>query len=569
MGDDNEIRDLIRKESETFLERALRETKDLGQTYDFEYEFGRTKKNKSFLVVGATILTILILGVASIAVTRMIEQRTRSMPVDVRAFEDMNLKDLLDTAKRNESDKERATVEYQNLQDELKSGLDAADRDLRASLDSIAAFGLSADEQAAREKEARAAADAKKRELRSRLEPQIKAKKAQIDAIQDKIDQYDQKLSAQAKRQQEVLANERRLYDEEKKRLIASYESRISDLETARRADAQAMKKQRDDLAASLTARWNPVFDSARDRALIGEGAVRKALSEPLPFPSYLRQTAILSPEAEARIQKSYADFLYLSSKLRSIPYRNSVPPALARMEQEVRDSISAYRELLNKSSKGLEDRDRQIAELQARAASTDRLLERYTWSVSEFVRQNPEGGYILDPRDPENVSVALNPAVPVADGNLGYVFRTNERIIATLAFSVKDGKLRARVLELSKGERLMPFDPILIRLDASSLPVASPVVPTALPPAAASGAEDATGTPIPETPSGEPSSSIEAPATTETAPSPSSSAPESSAETPDSAGTQSSTTSSVTSTAAPSEEAIVPEAQTNQGGSP
>ncbi len=117
MGDDNEIRQLIRRESEAFLHQARKQTTDLGTRYDFEAEFSRTKKNRQLLVTFVTLATIVLFGGAAFLTARLIQERTRSMPVDVQAFEDINLRDLLDTAKRNESDLDRAKLELKALEE--------------------------------------------------------------------------------------------------------------------------------------------------------------------------------------------------------------------------------------------------------------------------------------------------------------------------------------------------------------------------------------------------------------------------------------------------------------------
>jgi len=400
------------------------------------------------------------------------------MPVDVQAFEAINLKDLLDTAKKNDADLERTKIELASIEAELAAAIESAERDYRGAMESVRAQGLGAEEEKAGIDAALKTSETKKREARNRFAAPIAAKKAQIAAIQKRIDSYDQKLTEQAKKQQEVLANERKVFEDDKKRIVKAYEAQLADLEAARIRDAKSLKKQREDLAATLTARWNPIFDTNRDKTILGDDPSRGKLTEGPAFPPYLRGAGLLDASAESRINRSYDDFLYMSKRLRAVPYINSVPPILKRMEEEARRAVSELKSLLQGSSRGLEDRDKKIAELNSRAAAAEAALERYRWSVSEFVRTNTDGGYVLDSRNPENVSVVINPAIPVVNGSLGYVFRSSERAIAVLSFTVKDGTIRARVVELAPGQRLLPFDPILVSLSGK---ISTSPIPTSV----------------------------------------------------------------------------------------
>ena len=58
---------------------------------------------------------------------------------------------------------------------------------------------------------------------------------------------------------------------------------------------------------------------------------------------------------------------------------------------------------------------------------------------------------------------MAMNPAVPVAEGSMAYIVRQGTASIGSLSFYLKDGQLRARLVELAPGEALKAFDPIVV----------------------------------------------------------------------------------------------------------
>ncbi len=485
MGDDNEIRQIIRRESDTFLQKALLETKDFGSRYDFETEFAKTKRNRSFLVWGVTIATILALGAAAFGVTRVIQRQAAAAPVDIKAFADLNLKDLLDTAKRNDNDMTQAKQELASLDYDYRTGLETADRSYAAAVESIKARNLSAGQENREIGAATAARDAAKRKLRDGYLPAAAAIKTQIADIQSKIDKYDQRMMSQAKQQQAVLDNERQLSDMQMKKQAALYTAQIADIKAARVRDIAALKRQKDALVAALTARYNPTFDDARSTALLGAWKAPPDPGLPPALPPYLEDQGFMDAGSSVRMDQSLSDFRYISDKLGSIPYLNSVPPALSRMESEALSAIATYRAALVKTASGLEELDARILELTAAAKAAQDALDQYRWAVSEVLRSRGEGGFIVDPRDPSSILVELDPALPAQDGSTGYAVR-DDKIVAHLGFFLKDGMLRARVTDSNPASAgLQAFDVIVVDAAAQESPSA-PVAPngSAAPPA-------------------------------------------------------------------------------------
>ncbi len=462
MGDDNEIRQLIRRESEAFLARAFKEAEQKGSAYDFEREFAQTAKNKSLVVLVATFATLVALGGVAFGVTRIIERRTAAAPVDVTAFEDLNLKDILDTAKRNESEMERSRLEMAKLDYELKTGVEASDRNYQAAAESIQALGLPSSEESRRLKEAQAAAAREKKQIRDAYSAKAKAKQAEIAELQKRIDQYDSRLMEQAKKQQELLDAERRLFDIEKQKQASVYEARIAEIAGARTKDVATLKRQKDELAASLTSRYNPKLTDERSDSLLSGYKPPSAIAPQADMNPYIESSGVAAQGTGAALRRSFSDFLYLSSKIRAVPYINSVPPALARMEAEARESVALYSGALARAGNGLQERDARIRELLARAEAAEKALASYKWAIDQYVRASQEGGYVLDPRDPAGLTVSLNPGVPVSEGSVGYVVR-GDKAVATIKFFTKEGTTRARVVEVAEGESIRPFDAVLV----------------------------------------------------------------------------------------------------------
>ena len=462
MGDDNEIRQLIHREAEDFLSKAREATKDIQQIYNIEAEFAQTRKNRSLMVPLATIGTLIVLALVAWGITNWIQARTNAAPVDVAAFDDLNLKDLLDSAKRNENDMANAQSALQQMTFDQKSFLDSADRDYAAALDSAKAKASGAADLAKRTEEAKAAWTAKRAQIIASYGPRIAAKKTEITAIQAKIDKYDQRLMQQAKQQQAILDSATQKFDLEKKQIVKDYEARLADLQAHRRNDIATLTKQREDLAASLTARYNPNFKDPRMVELLSKWKAPASFGPFSPLPAYLIQAGAYSTEAAAKLDASLSDFGYIATELRKVPYLNSVPGALSRLETEGLASAAAYRNALVAAAALLQDRDAQIAALTARAVAAETERDRLDWAIGSYADAQRESGFIVDPRDPEAVILMLNPSVPVNAGSIAYVVR-GEKSVGTLKLTMSDGKLIGSVISTVAGETIQPFDSLLV----------------------------------------------------------------------------------------------------------
>ena len=86
------------------------------------------------------------------------------------------------------------------------------------------------------------------------------ANRAETAKVQARIDRYDSRSLAKARTEQAVLEGERLAFDLEKSRQAQLYESRISRIEEAGGRELAALGRKKDELAAALTSRYNPIF---------------------------------------------------------------------------------------------------------------------------------------------------------------------------------------------------------------------------------------------------------------------------------------------------------------------
>jgi len=482
MVDDNEIRQVVRNRSEQFLDEARKATRKDGQVYDLEKEFAKTRKNRSFRVVVVTLVTLAGLVLASLVVTGIIRNQTAAMPVDVKPFEDLNLGDLLDTAKKSEADLEQAKLDLSRLQAAEKTALQAIDHDLAASLDAITARHYPKAEEKKRKAQATAQAEAQKKAVRTRYDGQIADAKARVASIQSTIDSFDKRFSEQTRKQQEVLNSQARLFDLEKQNLITTYTGKIDDLETALANEQQSSKRQRDSLAASYTERWNPVFDDPDTVPLLTGFTLKDDAKAPTvaSLPSVIFESDVLGTKDAAGLDTSYGNLLLLSGKLRGISYVNSVPPALDRIEYEARLQYGVFRGALERSGTAIvtqrnraDAAEAKAAAAEAKAASAEASLERFRWAAATYLQNSHQDGCLVDCRSTDQMTVIVSASAKIADGSLADVRRPDAKdATARIAFYLKDGVTYAKLVSLATGATLKPFDTFVL---VSASPSAAP----------------------------------------------------------------------------------------------
>ncbi len=462
MGDDNEISRLIHREAEDFLSKARDATKDIREVYDLEKEFAQTRKNRSLMIPLVTFATLLVLGGIAWGVTNWIQEINNAAPVDVASFDDLNLKDLLDTAKRNENDMAGAQSDLHQLQFDLKSSLDAVEQDYQSNLENIKAKAVHPTDLATQSAAAKNDRDAKRKAIQASFAGRIAAKNAEIAAIQKKIDSYDQRLMQQAQAQQAVLDSANKKFDLERQQLVTDYEKRLNDIMTRRKNDIAALNAQRVELAANLTARYNPVFADQRMESLLAGWKAPAAYGPYAALPAYLATAGVMSQADQAKLDASLSDFGYIARQLRQVPWINSVPAALSRLEGEGLESASLYRGSLAAAAAGLEARDKMISALTDRAAAAEKARDRLQWAVGRYADIRREAGFVIDPRDSSAVVLVMSPAVPAPDGASAFVVR-GDKTIATLRLSSRGDEKIGVVQSLVDGQSIQAFDSVLV----------------------------------------------------------------------------------------------------------
>ncbi|MFO8042232.1 MAG: hypothetical protein R6U25_03440, partial [Alkalispirochaeta sp.] len=161
-----------------------------------------------------------------------------------------------------------------------------------------------------------------------------------------------------------------------------------------------------------------------------------------------------------------YTSVQELVGRLQQVPYENSVPAALTQIDRRMRDLLAQYEEIREGLQETVIGRDEVIEERESTISRQDTRISEFLFALDQFARVNGDTGYIIDPRNEENIVVYINRIRNVSVGSIGYVFRQDDEFIGTVRFEDRDGRITARLVDTADDKQLRAFDQILIDVE-------------------------------------------------------------------------------------------------------
>lgn len=158
-----------------------------------------------------------------------------------------------------------------------------------------------------------------------------------------------------------------------------------------------------------------------------------------------------------------YAAIGSILDRLRQVPYQNSVPDALRQIDRRTRDLLAGYESIREGLEETVLNRDAIIAARDTTIADQEDRIGEFLFALDELARVNGDTGYILDPRNPDDVVVYVSRIRNVEVGSIGYVFRRDDEFVGTIRFVGRDGRIGAELVDTVEDMQLRAFDKVLI----------------------------------------------------------------------------------------------------------
>ena len=238
MGNDNKITEeeksnQIHKEVMLFLGKELERIHQTSseQSYNIEKEYAKSKKNHSpfsaFMLIGCFLVVFAI----AFIMTKTISAHNEEITVSVAEFDDLNLKNLLNTVGTAQTNydnavKKRATIEG-DMTVKLKVAEDAQTNDI---------FVIDSMTRLTKKKRAELVAEAEKKyrdtvaAIHEEYEGQLAQADKEIQEYKAQLAEFDSAKVQAAQEKEKALDTERRVKELEQKKIKDQYESRIIEM---------------------------------------------------------------------------------------------------------------------------------------------------------------------------------------------------------------------------------------------------------------------------------------------------------------------------------------------------
>ncbi len=334
----NETEEQRHKDVMLFLKEELEPLKFRGNasSYNLEKEYAKTKKNKNLFVPLVLGVCILIVCLTALIMTKSIEHTNRDIKVNVEEFNDVNLKNLIDTVSRTQDQYDSAVKNKKQIENQKKAKLNSAADLYNGDLLTIQSLNLrNKKTQAAREEAARKEYEANVNAINQEFDSLLEEAQEEIDELKAELDRYDSSKVTAAQEQQKLLDSERQLQQLERKQLSDQYERRITDLENTiadnRKTHSNEMRKALTEVSEKLQSEidaLDPVLQDSHAKEIINRpiSEIRKSVKfdeHPLFAEGNVTDENLSEKVGEAR--SLYNDYKYLDKGVQDIPHKNSI----------------------------------------------------------------------------------------------------------------------------------------------------------------------------------------------------------------------------------------------------
>ena len=438
-------------------------------TYDLESEFAKTKRNKSNTVIVTLILTAVCIGLLSFFVSVYIRKQNEKVSVNVEAFDDLNLKQLLDSVSRIQNELNLALTEKNKIDATYKSEVEKAEQTRDSDLYVLDSLKLSKSEYNNR----KSGIVSRCNETLLSLNEQYEQDSANIDRkitdLTNQLAALDSANLERAQQQQAELDSQRQVYELEKNQIITEYEAIISNLnaqlQEVRDSSFAERKKAVDTITLKYQSEINaldPVIRDTEANAFVSV-ANKDYADAPVPDFSLILEQEALSEKTKFlldSLQQKYEGFNYISAFVTGLPQENSIP-SFSRAMKNYTNSIGKDTEMLVTELLAVR------SSAQEEALGLKKLVDAYNYYIDTQLKSVGDAGYVLDPRNPEKIVVYLSPLYSAdVDNTRAFIFRKADEYIGSVLLIKESPNFIAVPDSIDVGLSVQPGDRIMIDMN-------------------------------------------------------------------------------------------------------
>jgi hypothetical protein len=301
MGDGDKMKDLSKTKS-LFLPRELPDDEGHVDIYYLEKEFARSRRNRNVGLWLTVLGFISILVAGTLTVSLYIEKSKMKGDFIITEYQDLNLRDLLDSSRKNQKQLDLARKTLEELRAKRQKELEQA------------------------------TTEASRRAIAQKYDKLMADEERKIADLQKSINQFDLTMRENIRKAEEMVNNYRRLQEME-------------------------LQKTRDELIL----KYNPIFQSPQLNAILDERVGKRNAAALKPFSALVAGENIMTRDEFETLRRRVGNQRLLMDRMNEIPYTNSVKPALATMSSIFNSAVFDYERLWSGPAARLEERNRTL----------------------------------------------------------------------------------------------------------------------------------------------------------------------------------------------------------------
>ena len=437
MGNDIEIKDLDVR-STSFLPREIKDVGGITEIYNLEEEFAKTKQNKNLLLYLSILLFFAVVVACALAFTIYVQDKNKSVDINISEFEDLRLKEVIDSARSHENNLDLLLIKLEILKvEQQKKILEVRQKYYRQELNTLDR-------------------EYSTKETNRRLSNIRKSEKGEIAAINRTYKNQILEKENEIEKTKEEIAAKEATKTETKSSSVSNVDKlnalKMEELKKSNDSGVVSLREYYDAYVKYLTDLYNPKIGSKKINTIIRSKTTAKSKSVEGYHPIYQSEGIITPGEYEA-VHNKLAESDILMNRVMRIPYQNSVVPVLKKIDTISTSVESDYESMLK----------RFAAVIQYKNA----VIDQYQSAVGYTLADKAESGYIINADDGKNLHVHLKKIFRDPVNSTALVFRGDDEYIGTIKIKSidRDNVIRAEIVALAQNESVKPFDKLLLAI--------------------------------------------------------------------------------------------------------
>lgn len=370
------------------------------QSYNLEKEYSETRKHKSplpWVILGLCFAVVLA---TVVVMTTVINTKDKNITVEMNVFDDLNLKDLLDSVSKIQANYDNAQNQRSALISNREAELRNAESKREQDIFVIKSMKLSAKDEKARISQVESEYNLSMQNIQSNYEAKMSAVEAEIKEYEEQLAKYDSSKVQAAQEQERLLNSERRVQELERRKLSQQYETQIAELERTiealRNENNESVYKSVSSVSSKYQAEINgldPIIEDAEAEEIITQFRNSKSID----FSSAVRGSSTNDEKISSSFneyQSSYDDFNYLYSIISSLPQKNTIPLYVAASK----NLVNKMGETFSKTTLSLEDDKVMLSgKVNSLEGKVNKLNDNYSNLTDEYNSLTDEYNNLID----------------------------------------------------------------------------------------------------------------------------------------------------------------------------